>query len=212
MKLVCVSDTHNLVGPGFKIPKGDVFIHSGDLTMRGTLPEITMALNWIDTLPHPVKLLVAGNHDFNFQNHPDVTRTLAQQRGITYLCEESAIVDGVKFYGSPWQPWFMDWAFNFDKDDGSHATRTWDKIPADTEVLITHGPPRGILDRNREGIQCGCEYLARRVVQLSNLKYHIFGHIHEAYGERPFMNTRFINASICDRSYKPVNAPVEIEI
>jgi len=90
------------------------------------------------------------------------------------------IIEGVKFYGSPWQPRFFDWAFNLDR--GEEIKKKWDLIPMDTDVLITHGPPYGILDLTHEGEKVGCEELMKAVLRVQP-KIHIFGHIHEAYGE-----------------------------
>ena len=93
-----------------------------------------------------------------------------------YLCDESLTLDGVKFYGSPWQPRFFDWAFN--KDRGAPLKAIWDKIPLDTDVLITHGPPHGILDLTFDKIKAGCEELLLAVQRIKP-KVHVFGHIHE---------------------------------
>ena len=118
------------------------------------------------------------------------------------------VIDGVKFYGSPWQPWFYDWAFKFER--GPEIRAKWDLIPEDTDVLITHGPLFGIGDLTAHGDQAGCHDLLE-VVEKIKPAIHIFGHIHEGYGVTSNGVTTFINASICDHLYQPVNPPIVYE-
>jgi Icc-related predicted phosphoesterase len=117
-----------------------------------------------------------------------------------YLQDQSVIIEGLKFYGSPWQPTFHNWAFN--KDRGEKIKTEWDKIPSDTDVLITHGPPFGILDKTVDNEKVGCEELLLAVNRIKP-KIHIFGHIHENYGEIKLNGTHFINPSSCDYNYIP---------
>jgi len=131
------------------------------------------------------------------------------ERGITYLQDSGCEIEGVKFWGSPWQPWFFDWAFNLER--GEQLRRKWALIPDDTDVLITHGPPAGILDLCPDGRRVGCGDLRLRVEQIEPMA-HIFGHIHHSAGQvEPLVGrrTRFINAAICDESYLPTN-PVQV--
>src|SRR5271154_516371 len=110
-KVVLISDTHNQ-HPRPIIPEGDILIHAGDLTMRGTEIEVEEALNWLAEQPHLFKVFIAGNHDFLFEQQPENARRLAAERGLFYLQDSEAMLQGVLIYGSPWQPWFHDWAFN----------------------------------------------------------------------------------------------------
>jgi len=114
-------------------------------------------------------------------------------------------VAGIKFYGSPWQPWFYDWAFNLKRRTEIRAK--WDLIPLDTEVLITHGPPYGILDRTTRGERVGCEELLEAIKQIRP-RLHVFGHIHEAYGIRSNDDISYINGSNCDVRFRLVNPPI----
>lgn len=146
MRLVCISDTHN-THKTLNIPRGDILIHAGDATGQGTSLEVNRFLAWFSTRPHRHKILVAGNHDWLFQHDPDgAAQLLRANPGITYLQDSGVEIEGVKFWGSPWQPWFCDWAFNLPRN-GPALRQVWNKIPLDTEVLITHGPPRGMLDQ-----------------------------------------------------------------
>ena len=132
--------------------------------------------------------------------------------GVTYLRDSAVTIEGIKLWGSPWQPWFFDWAFNLQR--GPEIARKWDLIPDDTQVLVTHGPPQGVLDEtSRKPPQSvGCEALSERIAALPLLKLHVFGHIHEAYGTRVRDGCTFVNASICDVRYSPVNSPVTLDL
>jgi hypothetical protein len=112
------------------------------------------------------------------------------------LEDESAIVAGVKIYGSPWQPYFGGWAFNLRR--GEPLAAMWAKIPDNTDILVTHSPPEGILDRNRWGEPCGCRDLLARVREVQP-RLHIFGHIHEAAGQSHDAGTTFVNAAVPSR-------------
>lgn len=205
MRWVCLSDTHNLHGQ-LLVPAGEVLVHAGDATLRGSFDEIRAFLGWFAALPHPHKILVAGNHDFGFEKDPGAARQLVPP-GITYLQDEGCEVEGVKVWGSPWQPWFYDWAFNLLR--GPQIRAKWDLIPEGTEVLITHGPPARILDQVDRG-PVGCEDLLARV-QTVRPKLHVFGHIHEGAGQIVQGGTRFVNASICDRNYLPINPVIVVD-
>lgn len=210
MKLVCISDTHSLHRQIPHIPDGDVLIHAGDCLGAGTLDNVADLNDWLGELPHRHKIVIAGNHDWAFQETPEHARELLTN--AIYLQDSGIEIDGVRFWGSPWTPTFMDWAFM--EDRGEPINRHWQRIPDDTDVLITHGPPHGIGDAVDTGFQfesVGCEALLERVRHL-RLKAHIFGHIHEGYGESVPGTTRFINASTCDERYRPVNAPVVLDV
>jgi Icc-related predicted phosphoesterase len=207
MRIVCLSDTHNL-HDRVAVPDGDLLLHAGDATMRGTLKEVTAFVDWLAGLPHRHKVVVAGNHDWLFQREPVVARALVQA-SVAYLQDAAVEVEGLRIWGSPWQPEFMDWAFNLPR--GAPLREKWDRIPEGTDVLITHGPPHGILDRVDEGRQEGCRDL-REAVGRVRPRLHLFGHIHEAYGVEVRDGTTFANASVCDRSYRPVNPPVVADL
>jgi predicted phosphodiesterase len=221
MRIVCISDTHNR-HEGIRVPDGDVLIHAGDGTGTGTFQEIAGFLCWMDGLPHRHKILIAGNHDWLFDREPDMARNLLKDhQGITYLQDSGCEVGGLKFWGSPWQPWFMSWAFNLPR--GLRMREKWNLIPFDTEVLVTHGPPHGVLDQVRKEPpggwepdqdppeHLGCEELRIRALSIRP-RLHMFGHIHGGYGIRSDGHTTFVNASICDEDYHPVNPPVVMDL
>ena len=196
------SDTHERHAR-LPVPDGDVFVHAGDFTMVGDLRKVAAFGTWVRALPHRMKLVIAGNHDRTFEDRLDAAlRALGDGcDGLTYLQDSGVTVDGVSFWGSPWQPWFYDWAFNLPR--GPMIAAKWALIPPATDVLITHGPPMGTLDFvHAEHV--GCEDLRERV-QTIRPKVHVFGHIHEGSGVITAQETTFVNASICDEDYQPTN-------
>lgn len=209
-RIVCISDTH-LIHRDCKvsIPPGDLLIHAGDATFMGSIEEIQEFNAWFSHLPHRHKIFVAGNHDWGFQLSPTEARAhLASE--IHYLEDSETHVEGLHIYGSPWQPQFQAWAFNLDRGEPLHEK--WTHIPTGVDVLITHGPPAGILDRTTSGHAVGCKDLYLEVASRIRPKVHIFGHIHEAYGQRSLDGTTFVNACIVDKSYRLANDPVVIDL
>jgi len=200
------------------IPPGDVLLHAGDFSSTGTLPEVTRFRQFMESQPHPQKIVIAGNHDITLQ--PDYYKVFgvnfhgkffrkpdfdpleyAQQcrdvvcpstsPAYTYLQDSSTTIlppvagstvlsEGIQVYGSPWQPEFFNWAFNL--YPGAELKEKWDMIPDTTDVLITHGPPRMILDRVDDGTFTGCAQLRDAIAQRVKPRLHVFGHIHEGYG------------------------------
>jgi len=189
MKITFISDTHNkhkhLTSKAYNniLGEGDVLVHAGDCTSMGKSHEIYDFLNWLSDVPYKHKVFIAGN--------------------------SSVTIDGVKFYGSPWQPWFYDWAFNLPRN-GVEIEQKWNEIPSDTDVLITHGPAYGLLDATPSGQRVGCELLYKKVVQLKP-KIHVSGHIHHSYGEKYFNDTTFLNASVLNEQYQYQNKPISLE-
>ena len=154
------------------------------------------------------KIAIAGNHDFSFEDSRRGS-AVATCTNFTYLEDQEHIIDGVKFYGTPWQPWFYNWAFNVMEE--SKREMIWSMIPDDTDVLIVHGPPYMHGDECRDGSNVGCKMLAQRIREVKP-KYVICGHIHESYGRYKLGQTEIINASIMDFRYRPVNKPIILEI
>ncbi|HEY1960700.1 MAG TPA: metallophosphatase domain-containing protein [Polyangiaceae bacterium] len=195
MRIVAVADTH-LFHDELVVPDGDVFVHAGDLCRGGSLEELGQAVDWIRGLPHRTKVIVAGNHDFAFVEHAAEARALVGD--FVYLEDSGAAVDGVSFWGSPWQPAYNDWAFNLPR--GAALAEKWALVPDGTDVLITHGPPMGIGDRGPVAGRLGCEDLLARV-QAVRPKAHFFGHIHQDGGVWRHGETLFVNATTweCER-------------
>lgn len=206
MKIVFLSDTHGR-HKGVKVPDGDLLIHAGDLSNKGLPNELQDFFSWFSGLPHPHKVLTSGNHDYLAEKNPIAFKELIPDNCV-YLEDSGATVAGIKIWGSPITPWFYDWAFN--RQRGPDIARHWELIPEGTELLITHGPPFGILDRTARGKLAGCEDLLNRI-SIVQPKIHVFGHIHEAYGQLKQGNTHFINASILNLQYQIAHAPVVVD-
>jgi Icc-related predicted phosphoesterase len=197
MRIVAVADTH-LFHDELVVPAGDVFVHAGDLCRGGELEELEAAARAIRALPHPVKIVVAGNHDWAFSLEPVRARaTLGPE--ITYLEDSGVDVGGVSFWGSPWQPAFNDWAFNLPR--GAALAEKWALIPSNVDVLITHAPPLGIGDQGPVTGRLGCDDLLARV-QAVRPRLHLFGHIHQDGGLWHRDGTCFANVTTweCERA------------
>ncbi len=196
VSLVAMADTHGYQRK-LVVPPGDVLIHAGDLTQRGTMAQLTEVRDWLLSLPHPHKVVIAGNHDFALQDERERARALFGPPFV-YLEDELATVAGLSIWGSPWQPWFYDWAFNLQR--GPEIDARWRLIPEGVDVLVTHGPPAGYGDRCSDGRRVGCEDLLRHLARVKP-RLHLFGHIHEDKGAWQVGPTRVVNATVdeCDK-------------
>lgn len=207
MKLVLISDTHTK-HPDIAVPDGDVLVHAGDITYgpKGHEPfeQYEAFSRWIGALPHKHKIVIPGNHDFLAEKRTDLVRSV--MTNCTFLIDESVTINGVHFYGTPWTPWFCDWAFNASETKRKEVSLA---IPR-CDVLISHGPPNGILDLTRQG-HVGCELMRSEIVGRIHPKVHVFGHIHEGYGVTTREDILFVNASSVNAKYEPVNKPVVVE-
>lgn len=213
MRIVCISDTHNKLEL-VDVPDGDVLLHAGDLTAAGTAQEVFQEYEALSRLPHEHIVAIPGNHDFPFQQIPELRQILeARFPRVTTLIDEELMLDGIRLYGSPWQPWWQDWAYQFPEHDVNHkqASETWSLIPEDTVVLLTHGPPRGVLDCSVFEEHVGCPALRDRIAKLPKLGLHVFGHAHSGYGVERAGATLFVNASACDTTFLPTQRPVIVD-
>lgn len=230
MKIVCISDTHSLHNKMTPLPTGNILIHAGDCTNMGKENEIVDFVHWFQNLKgFDTKIFIAGNHDFGFEYYNGVRHNNEapwlhnllneenlSQSDVIYLHDSEFVIEShefsrpIKFYGSPWQPEFYNWAFNLPRN-GWELEQKWREIPDDTDVLITHGPPFGKLDYNPQNFPCGCELLSLRLKELKPL-VHVFGHIHFAHGIREDEKTLYVNASTCTERYQPINKPLIIEL
>lgn len=206
LRLVLLSDTHGLHDQ-IVVPDGDILIHAGDLTSRGKTYELESFADWCRKLPHRHKVIIGGNHDFCLENNAWEART--KLHGLTYLEDSGCEIGGLKFWGSPQTPRFFDWAFNVDR--GPQIRRYWDRIPAETDVLITHGPPLGRGDLTKAGERAGCADLLAAIQRIQP-RLHVAGHIHEGYSQSREGATLCVNASICTLAYRPTNQPVVLDL
>ncbi len=207
MRIVIVGDTHGRHDK-LGILEGDILLHCGDLChgMLASQAQLEAADRWLGQQKFKTILCIAGNHDRPIQRLVNGNKTPILHNAI-YLQDESFVFEGVKFYGTPWIPLLAIWAFYLDDES---LRQKWAQIPDDVDVLMTHTPPRGILDfSNFTQAPAGCQYLADRVAEIKP-KVHCFGHIHESYGRIDTDETIFVNAAVLAK--KELNRPVVIDL
>ena len=217
LKCVVISDTHmkhNEINFDDYIDC-NTLIHAGDFCNKGTEMEVIHFLEWLEGLDFNNKILIAGNHDIYLERFPDDFELLIENiaPSVTYLMNASTIIDGIKFYGSPYSNEFCGWAFmEYDHD----LQTIWNAIDLDTDVLISHGPAymcHDLVDNawSRER-NVGSKALQIRKSMLPQLKAHVSGHIHSQHGTSITHGCTNICASICDEQYKATQPPIRLEI
>lgn len=218
MKLVAISDTHNKHNE-VKIEKCDILIHSGDWTSMGYQHEVENFAKWLNKQPAEHIIIVPGNHEKMFENSYPLSKFWISDHcpKAHILCHEALEIEGIKFFGSPWTPYFYNWGYNAARNEAEKdlyhkplIKDIWATIPEDTDILITHGPAYGILDFLPPGQFLGCRALFDRIIEIKP-DIHICGHIHYSHGEKQFNGTRFFNAAICDEQYRTTNPITVIE-
>tara|TARA_R100001086_G_C11823325_1_gene254652 strand:- start:563 stop:1273 length:711 start_codon:yes stop_codon:yes gene_type:complete len=214
MKFVIISDTHTRFDKD--LPDGDVLIHCGDYSLLPKWAPFDEQVQELLDFNKPLEkfkdkyayiLYTSGNHDLIFEKSPKIAKNLLTN-AITLNDKEIVLFNQIKVYGTPSQPPFCDWGFNHDSNLRAHK---YNNIPEDTNILITHCPPIGILDSLDDGTSVGCPILKRRIKDLSQLKMHCWGHIHESAGQVEENGVQYINASICTKHYNPTNPAIVVE-
>jgi Icc-related predicted phosphoesterase len=214
--IVCISDTHTKHRQ-VQVPPGDILVHSGDFCGRGDVVEISSFLDWIESLPHELKIVVPGNHDVCLEFNLEA-RNEFKKSGVHLLIDSdfTDMKSGLSFYGVPWTPDFYPdtWSFQYSRA-GCTPTMLWDKVPSSIDIIISHGPPYGCADQVLPGSSShlGSSFFASRIEQLvDSLKGVICGHIHGGYGTHELFGVPIINASICTESYAAINPPIVLSI
>ena len=215
-KIVAFSDSHcepinSILGD----VSADILIFAGDATFRGTHEEFRKVFWELRQVQKNFGnvVWVNGNHDFLFQDDPEAAQALVPP-GVIVLNNTEAQVQGLKIWGSPWTTKFYDWAFMKSQKE---IRKTWEQIPSNLDILITHGPPAGILDQNDRGDHCG-DYELESIVGRELVKaplHHFFGHIHVGNGRPTYFyngRTHFHNVSIMNEQYFPENPYTEVYI
>lgn len=189
MRIVFIADTHGLTD--LEIPECDVLVHAGDITRTGHIDEVQRMAAWLGSQPARTKIAIAGNHDRAFAVAPTRAQGIMAKEGITYLEDSGTEVDGVSFWGTPWTPTFGSWSF---MEDEAELAERWASIP-EVDVLISHGPPRGVHDMTSRGVRAG-SFAMLDVLQRASARIIACGHIHESHGWCRLPNgTWVINAS-----------------
>lgn len=224
MRITFISDTHtkHTTLSNF-LPGGDLLIHAGDFMSSGYNPsEAQGFFSWYDSIGgYETKILISGNHDRIMENDPSwASGVLTGYKTIEYLQDDGLVLyfdgsngdfgeDNIRIWGTPWQPEFCNWAFNLPRG-GEEIKSKCNLIPNNTDILVTHGPPFGILDRVKGGRNVGCEDLLAAVGRVKP-KIHVFGHIHEGAGYVFDGTTHFFNASVLNERYEFRNKPLTID-
>lgn len=212
-KITFISDTHskhNKLKNLGNLSTGDILIHCGDISSVGYEHEIKNFFDWFLKQPFKYKIFIAGNHDFLFEREHFYAKNLIPDNENIFYLEDSGIeINNIKIWGSPVTPPFMNWAFMRDQN---RIKKHWEAIPKDVDILITHGPPYGILDYSNYGHEhTGCKTLKEKVFEIKPI-VHAYGHIHEGYGIEKHNNITFINASNINQHYEMVNKPIVMNI
>lgn len=197
MKILHLSDTHNCHHRLRELPEADVLVHSGDFTMNGSEEEALDFLKWFCDLPYNHKVFISGNHDDCLYG----AEIRGLDKNVHYLCNSGIVIEGVKFYGVPM---FMNDCIT------GRQSLNYDNIPGDTDILITHSPPLGILDFD-DNIHYGSEKLFVKISDL-NLKAHLFGHIHNQHGVKKIRGMVFSNGAVMNSGYDNLCPPNLINI
>lgn len=207
MTLTLISDTH---GYHRQLPElsGEVLIHAGDFCGSRERSIPTDFFDWLEAQDFKHKILVAGNHDFIADEQPDFFLACVPP-DVIYLDDDGCSIEGINFWGSPVTPNLANWAFG--KRPGESLLSHWNLIPKSTDVLITHTPAEDILDQSSTGYSLGCPEL-KQVIEQIQPKIHVFGHVHNCYGQTTLGNTRFFNASNMNSAKGLVNSVIRVEL
>jgi Icc-related predicted phosphoesterase len=219
MRIVAISDVHGKWNQ-LTIPECDILISAGDYSFKGERHMVKDFHAWLNAQEANHIISVQGNHETWVEKNFAEAKALALSvcPAVHFIDEGVIDIEGIKIFGSAITPWFCDWAWN--RHRGPDIKRHWDRIPDDTQILITHGPPYGQLDivYQADGVtpssqgRVGCYQLEERIKDLKQLKLHVFGHIHGSAGEASFNGVKYINAAICDETYKPTNPVREFKL
>jgi Icc-related predicted phosphoesterase len=229
VRLMCMSDTHGFHQniPKEQIFPSDLLIFAGDFSLWGNPKEVASAKEFMLSLPVQKRIVVSGNLDLCFDTKnlesfgkfleqfqfPDEEMKVAKEKFLDgghfiYLEHESAEVDGIKIFGSPYTPTFGDFGFPTTKET---APATWAVVPEGTDIIICHGPPHDACDRTSSGFKAGCPEL-RKAVERVKPALTVFGHIHEAYGQTKIGDTLCCNVALVNSERIITNPPTYIDL
>ncbi|OMJ93267.1 hypothetical protein SteCoe_3849 [Stentor coeruleus] len=220
IRFVCISDSHSLF---FNFPPGDVLLHAGDFTKKGTSEEVFQFANYLKTTNYQYKVIISGNHDspFDTNNFDEIMRKRKNPHpcnpyavkslfnDFTYLEDSFVNVFGYTIWGTPWTRQHYKGAFTI--KDKYKLIQKWQKIPLGIDIVLSHSPPNGILDKTKDNQHLGCSGLAE-IIKMIKPKVHVFGHIHEGHGVQIIDGTTYINASVCNNRYQAIYSPIVFDL
>jgi len=215
MRIACISDIHTRP---VITPAVDVLIVSGDITKHSSDAELAWFKNWLAEQPAEFKIVIPGNHDKKFQTHPywaaEYIKQLCADGKTFFLVDSFVTINGITFWGSPWTPAFRESEGAYTLKSVKAARDLWQKIPAELDVLITHGPPYGILDQIKNGKHVGDAELLQAVKRVKP-RAHVFGHVHTGHGKVEIDGILFVNGAVVndeDWNYKVIHDPIVFDI
>ncbi len=214
----CISDLH---GHYPELEGGDVLIVAGDLTASDKLEQYFSFFDWIESQNYRKKIVTAGNHDNLMQKEGYMGPEGEMKGSFDYLCDSGTDYQGVKIWGSPWTktfPGINPHCMAFTCDTEEQLAEKFSTIPEELDILITHSPPLGILDKNRKDESCGSRSLREKIASIplrNRPKLWVWGHIHESYGEFYYEagdrgSCQMVNASHMTGDYEPINKPIRV--
>lgn len=211
MKVAVVSDTHGRMG--WEIPECDVFVHAGDITAGGSRTETRKFVKFLKEQAALGKffhaLIIPGNHDRALDLQREETLGYFDDPRFHVLINQGIEIEGKTFWGSPYTPPFFNWFFMAEE---GNLFEMYKKIPENLDMLITHGPPFGILDPGFQADHVGSPELLK-AVERRNISHHVFGHLHAAGGKTVYGDgIHYHNVAACDEAYKLVRQPIIIEL
>jgi Icc-related predicted phosphoesterase len=205
-----------------KLSGGDLLLVTGDLAKRDDPNEYAEFVIWLQSQRYAKKIVIAGNHDNFIQQNPAWSEIF--DLGFTYVCDSGTEFEGMKIWGTPWTKTFDDMNPDFKSftvDTEEELKEKWALIPNKTNILVSHNPPLRIRDRTCDGRNVGSHGLRSKTYE-SNICLHAFSHIHEDYGhvnahirispKKRIKQCSYINCSLVNERYQPVNAPIRIEL
>lgn len=205
MLIDCISDLHGYTPA---LLGGDILIIAGDLTARDTFEGYQKFMLWLTQQPYSCKVVIAGNHDGLIEKGKV---TIPSEGNIHYLCDSGMEFEGIKIWGSPYTPTFLNWFFM--RKRGDEIKKHWDLIPTGVDIVVTHGPPYGIFDVTADKVHVGCEDLRVAIQERVRPRIHCFGHIHEGGGRLSKVDgITYVNCSYVDEEYRPVYSSVRLEL
>lgn len=210
MIVTAFSDTHGLHRQ-LALPECDILIFAGDAMTCGYKEnELIDFLDWFNEQPAQYKIMIAGNHDRYIENHRGLFQELLKERpSITYLEDSGTVINGLNIWGTPHSREFCNWAFNRTSEQMGKA---FSHIPNDTDILVSHAPQYGILDKLERGEMVGEPTLSAKIKELEFLRYHIHGHIHSCYGLQNNPDYKSLNVSVVNEGYELQNEPISFKI
>lgn len=215
LKIVGISDVHDKWRE-VKIPQCDILISAGDYSFHGSPMAVNHYHQWLNNQPAKHIISVQGNHETWVEKNFEDAKAIALRAcpRVHFMEEGLVVIDGVNIWCSAITPWFHDWAYN--RVRGEEIQKHWNQIPDNTNILVTHGPPAGILDivPRADGTpkeRVGCHDLLARIKELKDLDLHFFGHIHESHGQHHEDGVSFYNVAVCDGYYMPSNGVTVVD-